>query len=379
MTFLLKCFLAFISPKAPRLMRRCVRFLAALLCLLLASCVASLPSAAQPLDLILPTGNDALLRGDGPAFYQYTNRIFEGRRSTPWQGGQYGFVRNARRSAGGDVIFTRFHEGVDIQAVRRDERGEPLDDVRAIDDGRVAYVNSRASRSNYGIYVVVEHVWDGASFYSLYAHLSRADVETGDRVEQGDRLGRMGYTGRGLGQERAHVHFEINMLLSRDFEAWLDKHHPTWSNRHGLFNGRNLRGLDVAALYQSLQVDPDLTIGAFLAAQPRVYTVAVPRTGPLGLLERYPWLARHMDRVQSPAWDISFTQAGLPVAFTPAVRAVTTPVFVPSGADPQRPCRRPNIGVLRRDGDTCVLTKNGQRFIELLMTPGTQSADGQAW
>ena len=374
MISLLKLFVFFsVNPFRP--MRR---RLTALLYLLLAGCVAPIPGATQPLDLILPTENDALLRDAGTDFYQYTNRLFEGRRSTPWQGGQYGFVRNARRTAGGDVVFTRFHEGVDIKAVRRDARGEPLDDVRAIDDGRVAYVNSRARRSNYGIYVVLEHIWDGASFYSLYAHLGRADVETGDRVKQGDRLGRMGYTGRGLDRERAHVHFEINMLLSRSFEVWLAEYHPTWRNRHGIFNGLNLRGLDVAALYQQLQMDPDLTIGTFLASRPHAYTVAVPRTGPLGLLERYPFLGRHIDRVQSPAWEISFTQAGLPLAFRPALRAVTTPVFVPSGSDPQRPCRRSNLGVLKREGETCVLTEKGLRFTELLTTPGIQSADGQA-
>jgi len=32
------------------------------------------PSYAEPLNLILPTDNDALLRGDGPAFYQYIER-----------------------------------------------------------------------------------------------------------------------------------------------------------------------------------------------------------------------------------------------------------------------------------------------------------------
>ena len=43
------------------------------------------------------------LRGDDPDFYMYTDRTFEGVRSRPWQGGQYGFVRNEVRTPAGVV------------------------------------------------------------------------------------------------------------------------------------------------------------------------------------------------------------------------------------------------------------------------------------
>src|SRR6476659_6996321 len=78
------------------------------------------------LNLILPTENHALLNGDNAAFYQYVKRDFEGQASTPWEGGQYGFVRNPRRF-GSTVLETRFHEGIDIQPLHRDANGEPLD------------------------------------------------------------------------------------------------------------------------------------------------------------------------------------------------------------------------------------------------------------
>src|SRR5438874_12302882 len=48
------------------------------------------------LDLVLPTDNDALFSGDGPAFYQYIERDYQGVKSTPWEGGQYGFVRDPK-------------------------------------------------------------------------------------------------------------------------------------------------------------------------------------------------------------------------------------------------------------------------------------------
>ena len=79
---------------------------------------------------ILPTDNDALFRGQPEQFYMYTDRDFEGVKSRPWQGGTYGFTRNQQR-VGGNIVLTKFHEGIDIKPLRRDASGEPLDEVRA--------------------------------------------------------------------------------------------------------------------------------------------------------------------------------------------------------------------------------------------------------
>ena len=97
-------------------------------------------SLSQGLDLVLPTDNDALFSGDGAAFYQYVERNYKGVKSTPWEGGQYGFVRDPTDTAGG-VVYTRFHEGIDIRSLHRDANGEPLDEVRAIADGRVVHAS----------------------------------------------------------------------------------------------------------------------------------------------------------------------------------------------------------------------------------------------
>src|SRR5438874_12342691 len=93
-----------------------------------------------PIDLVLPTDNDALFSGGGPAFYQYVERNYGGVKSTPWEGGQYGFVRDPTDTPGG-VVCTRFHEGIDIRALQRDAHGDPLDEVRAIADGKVVHTN----------------------------------------------------------------------------------------------------------------------------------------------------------------------------------------------------------------------------------------------
>ena len=130
----------------------------------------------QSAKIILPTENHALLAGDYAAFYQYVKRDFDGQVSDAWEGGQYGFVRNPRR-IGTAVLYTRFHEGIDIRPLQRDTTGEPLDVVHAVAAGKVVYTNTVPSYSNYGRYIVIEHQLDGCPYYSLYAHLSAIRVK----------------------------------------------------------------------------------------------------------------------------------------------------------------------------------------------------------
>src|SRR5438552_16963917 len=158
----------------------------------------------QIVDLVLPTDNDALFSGGGPAFYQYIERNYKGVKSTPWEGGQYGFVRDPMETSAG-VVYTRFHEVIDIRALHREARGEPLDEVRAIADVKVVHTNLEPGYANYGKYVVIEHHWDGSSYYSLYGHLSSIGVQPGESVRRGPHIAVMGYTGVGLNPARAHV------------------------------------------------------------------------------------------------------------------------------------------------------------------------------
>ena len=94
--------------------------------------------------LIFPTDNTALLRDDGPAFYQYTDRPIKPGFDKPWMGGRYGFVRDGIRTRWG-ILYPRFHEGIDIKPVARTANGEPLDEVRSIADGVVVHTNMAQS------------------------------------------------------------------------------------------------------------------------------------------------------------------------------------------------------------------------------------------
>src|SRR5215813_5855387 len=148
-----------------------VLFAAVVLGLLFSAPMTIQPAQNHGLDLVLPTDNDALFSGDGPAFYQYVDRDYNGVKSMPWEGGQYGFVRDPK-STGGGIVYTRFHEGIDIRSVHRDANNERLDEVRAIADGEVVHVSLAPGYSNYGKYVVIEHRWNGSNYYSLYGHIS---------------------------------------------------------------------------------------------------------------------------------------------------------------------------------------------------------------
>lgn len=332
-----------------------------------ASPSGSLAQDSAQLDLTLPTDNDALYRSGGADFYQHIIRDFKGAVTRPWQGGQYGFVRNPLETPRG-LLYSRFHEGIDIRPLRRDARGEPLDDVRSIADGTVAHVNATPGHSSYGRYVVVEHRWDDASYYSLYGHLASAAVQPGSRVVRGELLGRLGYSGDGLDRERAHVHLELNLMLSRRFQSWYDHFIKTEPNRHGNYNGVNLTGLDIARLYLALRKRPALTIPEFLAEEEVFYKVTLPGTESFDLPQRYSWLLRGVEAGGGPAWEVSFNQAGIPLRVARAEQAVTVPVlsyFVKRDGDYANLTR----GVIEGAGENARLSESGQRLMRLLTWP----------
>ena len=87
----------------------------------------------------------------------------------------------------------RFHEGVDIAAAE----GTP---VKA---SRHGVVKEAGWLGGYGLTVVLDH---GDDYQTVYAHLSRIDVRSGETVFQGQVIGTVGSTGLSTGP---HLHFEI--------------------------------------------------------------------------------------------------------------------------------------------------------------------------
>jgi peptidoglycan hydrolase-like protein with peptidoglycan-binding domain len=90
----------------------------------------------------------------------------------------------------------RFHTGIDLPAAT----GMP---VRAAAAGRVAWAAWLAG--GWGNLVTVA---DGHGVRTLYAHLSRIDVNVGQHVTRGAVLGAVGATGDATGP---HLHFEVRV------------------------------------------------------------------------------------------------------------------------------------------------------------------------
>ncbi|MES2709008.1 MAG: M23 family metallopeptidase [Verrucomicrobiota bacterium] len=325
--------------------------------------VPLLPAPEPLMRFQLPTANGGLFSGDPAAFFMFVDRYTPQGQIQVWEGGSYGFVRNPRDTPQG-TVYTKFHEGIDIAPVERDARGEPLDSVHAIADGLVAYATASARTSNYGNYVVVRHTIGGAGdFYSLYAHLSRIDAVPGTPIKRGDPVGRMGHTGDGIDRRRSHTHLELGLILSERFEEYYGLNYKL-ANGHGIFHGTNLIGLDVASFLAANHKDPMLMPDAFLRGQEVYYKVTVPNRGhEIEIAASHPWMRQ--GGVAGVSWEISFTNAGVPVAVSPSAQAVSFPVV--SWVKPFAGYHSWNTrSILGGSGSNATLTNDGGRFIQLV-------------
>ena len=106
--------------------------------------------------------------------------------------------------------------------VRRNSKGEPKPhqgwDFFA-DVGTPCFavgagvIHSTRDSGDYGVQVVLtlDKPHKGKTLHAFYAHLLSLDVSTGQRVEEGDQIGRTGESGnaRGMPQDDRHLHFEL--------------------------------------------------------------------------------------------------------------------------------------------------------------------------
>jgi murein DD-endopeptidase MepM/ murein hydrolase activator NlpD len=89
----------------------------------------------------------------------------------------------------------KFHSGVDLAGPNRSA-------IRAADGGNVLFTGWYGG---YGKVVIISH---GNGMATLYAHLSRANVNVGDNVTKGDVIAYEGTTGFSTGP---HLHFEVRV------------------------------------------------------------------------------------------------------------------------------------------------------------------------
>jgi len=88
----------------------------------------------------------------------------------------------------------KMHFGMDFSA----KKGTP---IYASGDGKVTRADNNSS--GYGKHIRISHDY---GYLSLYAHLSKYNVERGQQVKRGDLIGFVGNTGR---SEASHLHYEV--------------------------------------------------------------------------------------------------------------------------------------------------------------------------
>lgn len=324
---------------------------------------ASQCAAAQP--FVLPTANTNLFNsGNEQKFFTATsNPSIE----PEWMSGAFGCVRNSG---------TKIHEGIDIRSIARDRRKEPIDDVVAIGDGVVMYVNSVAGNSSYGKYILVGHRVHGLEVVSVYAHLREIGdgVRAGLRVSRGQRiatLGRTSNTRSGISRDRAHLHLEVALFMNSKYPRWYQKQIPGARNDHGMFSGLNLSGFDARELFLTQQIKGEnFNLVQFVQSRPEICRVQIRKKN-FEFAERYgPLIERNPDveRQGLAGYEVVLSYAGTPIRLIPRTEKQmksNKPVFLVSVKEDvasRNRCRK----LVTKTGSGWKLHTNGEKVISLM-------------
>ena len=225
--------------------------------------------------------------------------------------GTFGCVRNGGK---------KFHEGIDLKSIQKDKKNNPIDPIFAIWPGKVVHLGTHPG--SYGLYVVIEHKDFEPALYSLYAHLSKIDprLKLGDTVAQGSKIGVMGHSSTSvIPKERAHLHFEIGVQLSNQFEHWYKRQNFSVPNAQGTWNGLNLIGIDPLDFFEGFRSGNISDLKTYLQLLPTAFTVTIPYGEKPYFIEHYPaFLTEPLPTDKKiQGWRVEFTWYGFPKRWTP--------------------------------------------------------------
>jgi hypothetical protein len=264
--------------------------------------LGAVSATAAATEVVWPTSMDRSLLRSPEDYLQPTE-------SGRLESGAFGMVRDDGH---------RFHEGLDIRPAGRTKSGEPTDLVFSAMEGVVTYVNARPN-GTYGRYVVMLHPRAELPVYTLYAHLAslQPGLKAGQTLAAGKVLGVMGRSSTSetaIPRERAHLHFEVGLMLSERFQAWYDADADNRGvpNHHGVFNGQNLIGFDPTLLLARSSAD----VRTLLRDQPVALAITLrPKRTP-DFLTRYPALLKGGDSATAAGWYVEFSWQGMPIGWT---------------------------------------------------------------
>lgn len=270
----------------------------------------------------------------------------------------------------------QFHEGLDLLPITRDARGEAMDDIYAVMNGVVRHVSTVAGASSYGRYVVIEHDEIAPAIITLYAHLATVSegLAVGQRVRGGEVIATMGRSAGGytIPRERAHLHFEMGVRLTDDFQSWYDWRQFGSRNEHAVWNGMNLVGFDPLAFYDAFRVREVDNFGQFFRAQPAAVTVRVATRRVPDYVRRYPSLVTNLLAPELLAgWEVAVGAEGVPWRWTPltaeeiglgVAENTVTVVSVDEAVRDKCRCKR----LVRRQGGEWVPDRDLQTLVQLV-------------
>jgi hypothetical protein len=299
-------------------------------------------SWATEFSLSWPTPNASFAKGLGyHTFLQKTGP------DKDFSSGAFGCVRNNGY---------KFHEGLDLFPVKSNSRGKAEDSIFAAMDGIVAYLSHTSSDSAYGKYIVLEHTQFNPIIYSLYAHLEEISptLKIGKSVQVAQPIGQMGNSASfRIPLERSHLHFEVGIRLSNNFDKWYQRQRFKTPNKHSNYNGYNLVGIDPIKFYTEYQKKSFRSPSEFFRNLPTVAKVHV-------MSQSTPYLAKRssalISSTSSPnavkSWICSFGPFGLPIRLEPSASSFDGTVRILSYDE-------------SNDSDFCrklMVRKNGQLY-----------------
>lgn len=269
--------------------------------LVIFSLLGAITLAAQRIEVAWPTPHPGFAEGRPPS--EYLQHAGSGDPTS----GSFGGVRGSG---------AQFHEGIDIVPTTRDRRGEATDPVFAVLDGVVRHVSATAGHSSYGRYVVLEHPGVEPSIYTLYAHLASITpgLRPGAQVRRGNILGVMGRSASGyvIPRERAHLHFEMGLMLTKNFQSWYDWKKFGSPNQHGPYNGMNLLGFDPLDFYQQHRSGRVGNFRDYLRQLEPVVKFQIASLRTPDFVERYPELVEPNRPFLPGGWEVWCDWTGLP-------------------------------------------------------------------
>ena len=252
--------------------------------------------------------------------YGAEKRLFEGRFESPIPGAATARFGERRVFNG---VPRAPHSGMDLKA----RLGTP---VKAPESGRVVLADELFYQ---GKTVVLDH---GAGLTTLYAHLSKLLVRTGDAVKKGQVIGEVGATGRVTGP---HLHWAMKhkgarvdpySLAAVDLDAWLKPKAPDPLKRSAACDDKEPPPGRWSRASGGLRARARAAKPAYIPGEPLTFVVELQNTAKK---------AAFIDFVRDSAlrpWTVGISTSARPFELLASSRAAAAPyteqVKIPRGA-----------------------------------------------